>query len=69
MFPLTRAPHVGDKFPFRNTYLYTSGEHHVKPNEISFGQTAQQSLTHLEATGRKPNLQRVPWFRSTWRRR
>lgn len=46
-------------------------EEEEKSNEKrrTFGFTAQQSLTYLEATGRKLNLQHVPWFRSTWRRK
>lgn len=69
-FPIKKPPELDNKFPFRNLELYKNldcAKTLEKQKEIGF--IAEQSLKHLEATGRKPDLQRVPWFRSTWRRR
>lgn len=66
-FPLKKAPESTDKFPFRDLKHYTNPEDDevkTKRNSPRFGYVAQRSLNHLEATGRKPDLQNVPWFRA-----
>lgn len=81
-FPLRITPEVTDKFPFRDLRLYTenfdvaqemsrkrSEEVAVKNlsrSEYRRGSTAQRSLERLRASGRKIDLNYVPWFRPVW---
>jgi hypothetical protein len=69
-FPLKKPPEFADKFPFHDIQLYTNPHNLASSSsDDKLGYIAEKSLKHLEATGRKPDLQRVPWFRSTWGRR
>lgn len=65
-FPLRTAPVEDEKFPFRDVRHYNSsvdaGEVNSKPKVPKLGYLAQRSVRYLEATGRKPELQNVPWF-------
>lgn len=66
-FPLRTAPESTEKFPFRNLKYYVNPEDEdevkEKPEIPTLGYMAQKSIDFLESTGRKPNLQNVPWFR------
>lgn len=68
-FPLRTAPEIDGKFPFRNLKYYVNDgkdgdEMEAKPKIPTLGYMAQKSIDFLESTGRKPNLQIVPWFRA-----
>lgn len=72
-FPF-KNPLRDNRFPFKNKKFYTmspadDSAQDKERTRRTMGYTAQCSLRHLEATGRKPDLTHVPWFRSVWRRR
>lgn len=55
-----------ENFPFRDLKYYTTPEDDegkTRRKEPRFGYMAQRSVEYLESTGRKPNLQYVPWFK------
>jgi hypothetical protein len=64
-FPLRKTPENYDKFPFRDAKFYTlpeAGDMNAKQRTPRMGYVAQLSLEFLEATGRKPELENVPWL-------
>jgi hypothetical protein len=62
-FPLKQAPENYEKFPFRDAKFYTlTADVKAEPKQPRMGYVAQLSLEFLEATGRKPALQNVPWL-------
>jgi hypothetical protein len=64
-FPLKQAPENYMKFPFRDPKYYTipnDSDVNAKLSEPRMGYVAQLSIGFLEATGRKPELQNVPWL-------
>lgn len=64
-FPLRKTPENYDKFPFQNPNFYTNPQTtdvSVVPRTLKMGYVAQISLNFLEATGRKPELENVPWL-------
>lgn len=65
-FPFRKVPQTADKFPFRDVKHYINPEDDEVNSKVKaprFGYVAQRSINYLESTGRKPNLQNVPWFR------
>lgn len=64
-FPLQKAPenHSG-KFPFMDSrfYMFPDSDENQNMKEVRMGYVAQLSLEFLESTGRKPELENVPWL-------
>lgn len=66
-FPLRKAPESTEKFPFRDMKYYINPEDvevKTKLRAPRMGYVAQRSIEYLESTGRKPDLQNVPWFKA-----
>ena len=64
-FPLKKMPENYDKFPFHDPKFYTNpqtADVKTVPKTPNMGYVAQISLNFLEATGRKPELENVPWL-------
>jgi hypothetical protein len=64
-FPLRKTPESYEKFPFTDTKYYTEAtvvNVHANQRRPRMGYVAQLSLEYLEATGRKPDLENVPWL-------
>jgi hypothetical protein len=64
-FPLRKTPENHQKFPFKDTKYYTepaADNVHANHSGVRMGYVAQLSLEFLEATGRKPDLENVPWL-------
>lgn len=64
-FPLRKMPESHEKFPFKDPKYYTApttDSVHANHSQVRMGYMAQLSLEFLEATGRKPDLENVPWL-------
>ena len=66
-FPLRQSPEAEGKFPYRNSEYYATegtGDEKAKTKTSRLGFVAQRSVDYLESTGRKLNLENVPWFKA-----